>query len=574
MKKILKYLLIGGSLFLYFKKIVYANSEFQLENDPTNLTYKIETNERTKRLYFMLVKEKQTQDLVYCLEPGVNLSNESYEELKEWDYQKLNLTENQKDFITKVAYFGYHYPEHQQLSYYYAAQLLIWENIIPSEWKIYYTDSLDGQKVELFQKEREEILNLINLDETLPDFANKTITWNNNETLKLEDTSNQLSKFRHQSVKDWNIEQEQNQLWIKTTSKETITLEFEKTYEGEDLKFYYREDGQNILKRGKLKNQQFSLKLIPYHLQIQVKKIDESQKPIQDVEFQMIAKEDIKNYQNKIKIPKGEVIATLKTDNQGIAVLDGLEQGSYCLKEIFAPKEYQQITQPICFELKKEIMNKTITVTNYKKTQNLIFYKQDADTEKPIEKVHFQVTNEIGKIVFDGFTDSFGKIEIKNLPIGKYDILEIEAAHGYIREPIPTEVELTGEETETTLILRNHKKMQKIIIQKEDQETKERLKGVKFLITNETGKVIFQGETNEEGIIELSGLAYGTYKITELESIEGYLLEKNPVTFVIDETTTEKKITLTNRKLTNVPETYETIPFPKIEYIPRKRWNV
>ena len=63
------------------------------------------------------------------------------------------------------------------------------------------------------------------------------------------------------------------------------------------------------------------------------------------------------------------------------------------------------------------------------------------------------------------------------------------------------------------LILRNHKKMQKIIIQKEDQETKERLKGVKFLITNETGKVIFQGETNEEGIIELSGLAYGTYKI-------------------------------------------------------------
>ena len=157
------------------------------------------------------------------------------------------------------------------------------------------------------------------------------------------------------------------------------------------------------------------------------------------------------------------------------------------------------------------------------------------------------------------------------MPVGTYQITEILSQVGYIKETTPTIITLEGKESETEIVLHNHKKTQTLILQKEDEETKERLKGVEFRITDKVGKLIFQGKTDDEGKIEIQNLSYGTYKITELETLSGYELEKNPVTFEIDGTEKVKIITLTNRKIHSVPETKEQSKFQKIHYIPRKR---
>lgn len=570
MKKILKYLCLGGSLFYIFQKFVSASSEFILESDPNSITYKIKTEKKTKQLYFFLVKDKETKELVYCLEPGVNLSKDAYEELKDGEYQKLNLTQEQKNFVTKVAYFGYGYQNHQDLSYYYAAQLLIWKKIIPASWDIYYTDSLGGEKIEIYQKEQEEILNEIKMDETLPSFANQSITWNGTKTLTLKDSNNQLHNYHLKTQTDWTITQIDNTLKIKSTSKGNVKLEFEKNYEGEPLKFYWREDGQNIMKRGKLSSKHWECTLNPYLLEIQIEKTDEEKNPIESVEFELFAKEEIKNNQNQTKIKKNEVVATLITDSKGKTSLSGLEPGAYCIKETKAPSSYQMEQTPICFTLSKENQVQKINVINPKKKENLIIYKKDADTNEPLEQVYFRITNDQNKVIWEGFTDKEGKIEL-NLPVGTYQITEILSQVGYIKETTPTIITLGGKESETEIVLHNHKKTQTLILQKEDEETKERLKGVEFRITDKVGKLIFQGKTDDEGKIEIQNLSYGTYKITELETLSGYELEKNPVTFEIDGTEKVKIITLTNRKIHSVPETKEQSKFQKIHYIPRKR---
>ena len=137
MKKIIKLLLIGCGFFYIFKNNVKAKT-FELEASPEQVTYMIEKGPHKFQLYFHLIRDRETKEYVYCLEPGIALSSEEYEELKEIEYSKLNLSEEIIDEITHIAYFGYNDTTHQNRNYYYAAQLLIWEKIIPEDWRIYY----------------------------------------------------------------------------------------------------------------------------------------------------------------------------------------------------------------------------------------------------------------------------------------------------------------------------------------------------------------------------------------------------------------------------------------------------
>lgn len=456
MKKILKYCLIGLGLFLIGQKQSLASNLFELEKDPSGLTYKIEKSERTVRLWFMLVKDRQTGELIYCLEPGVALSEEEYHEWDEWDYAKMNLTEEQKDFITKVAYFGYGYKNHNHLYYYYAAQLLIWEKIIPNDWHIYYTERLGGEKVNWFLEERKEILALIEQDNIMPSIQNQTFEWNNQDLLTIKDTNEVLKDYKLTTKTNLSVTKNESQLEIKSNSKEQQTLSFEKEYLGSPLKFYSREDGQNIMRRGKLKSKTFQITLKPYQLELEIEKRNEEQEPLSNVSFALIANEEIKDSRGNIKYQKGDIIKNLTTDEKGIARLSKLWEGNYCLKETKTPINYQSLEKPICFELNKENNKKVLKIINKKKTQNLKIQKQDAKTYEPMHGVHFQIW-ESGECVFDGFTNEDGEIILENLPIGTYKIIEIDTLDDYILEKEPVYVELDCKEKEKIITLTNIK---------------------------------------------------------------------------------------------------------------------
>lgn len=558
MKKLIKYALLGLGLFLVHEKIALASSDFVLEEDPNHVTYKIEKPEKTVRLYFYLVKDKVTGELVYCLEPGVQLSDQTYEELEEWEFAKVHLTEEKKNEISKIAYYGYYYPGHNTLSYYYAAQLLIWEKIVPENWRIYYTEYLGGNEFkEAFAPERNEILRLLEQDEKRPSIAEKSFTWNSKEKLVLTDHNQKLSEYQITSKTNFEITKESNTLEIKGNGNLEETITFQKDYTGNPIKFYLREDGQNVMRTGRLASKTFSLHLSTYSLALEVHKSGENKEALAGVTFELSAKENIKDKNGKVIYPKNALIETKTTPADGIVKFTNLYDGKYVLKETNAPLNYVLETKLFDITLNKQNPKQVIQVENKKKKQSLIIQKIDSETKNPLSQIHFKIYNEQAKCIFDGVTEENGMIKLDNLDLGKYKIVEIETQDGYelLKEPIW--ITLEGNETSKTVSVENTKKKQSLLLKKQDSEDGTVLKGVHFQIWNEKEECIFDGFTNEEGTIELESLPLGTYKIIEIETILGYELEKNPVFFTLNGEEKELVVTITNHKIEEVPNTAE-----------------
>lgn len=442
-KKIIKLLLISSSAFLLFKNMVKAKN-FELELSPEKVTYIIEKGVHKFQLYFYLVRDTENHELVYCLEPGVALSNEEYEALKEIEYTKLNLNQETIDYITKVAYFGYNQTNHLNRNYYYAAQLLIWQKIIPDDWSIYYTNGLGGNKINPYLNEQQEIEKLIEEDKQLPDFANQTFTWNKIDSLNLKDNTNTIDKY--QIVKDENVNliQDKNKLEIKVDNDQEVTIEFQKNYEGEPLQFYYHKDGQNVLKKGALPPQKFYLYLKPFETKVEIQKMDEENKVLPNIQFRLL------NQNTK------EEIAIYQTNDEGEILIKDLALGKYCLEEKNTPNDYYPLSKEVCFELSKEKTTLKIPIINHSKKTKLIIQKIDADTKESLSKVRFQIWSK-DKCIFDGLTNELGILEIENLKNGEYKIIEIETIDGYLLEKEPRVVKIDGNNPTLFLTIENRK---------------------------------------------------------------------------------------------------------------------
>ena len=110
------------------------------------------------------------------------------------------------------------------------------------------------------------------------------------------------------------------------------------------------------------------------------------------------------------------------------------------------------------------------------------------------------------------------------------------------------------------------KKRSKLIIQKLDAENKNTLEKVRFQVWYK-GTCLIDDYTNEFGLLELDNLVNGEYKIIEIETLDGYQLEKEPLWITIDGTTPVITTTIYNRKLENVPNTLEQIENLTEQYI-------
>ena len=115
-------------------------------------------------------RKSGTNDFVYCLEPFIPIDPSiEYQSTTNPTY----LTEEQRIAITKLAYFGYGYGSHTDSKWYIITQVMIWKVTDP-EGDFYFTDRLNGNRVDYYQKEMNEINSLIEGYSILPSFANQT----------------------------------------------------------------------------------------------------------------------------------------------------------------------------------------------------------------------------------------------------------------------------------------------------------------------------------------------------------------------------------------------------------------
>lgn len=82
-------------------------------------------------------------------------------------------------------------------------------------------------------------------------------------------------------------------------------------------------------------------------------------------------------------------------------------------------------------------------------------------------------------------------------------------------------------------------------IKKIDFDTKTPIKDTEFIIMKDE-KIIYQGKTDADGIIELNNLVYGIYKIKEVIASNGYLLNEMIYEVKIDDENKDVYIEIEN----------------------------
>ncbi|MBR3298536.1 MAG: hypothetical protein IKI64_04960 [Clostridia bacterium] len=279
----------------------------------------------------------------------------------------------------------------------------------------------------------------------------------------------------------------------------------------------------------------------------------------------------------EIKDSNGNIVETLVTDENGVAVSKLLPLGTYTVFEIEAPNGYIIDATPHTITLSYQdqvtpVVSANVRVNNERRRAMLKLKKQseEYDSEshefKPIPGVGFTfglyTAERIGKLPKDALvevliTDSRGVAQTSaDLPAGRYYLKELAAPDpAVILLEVQLPVDLTGNDAviENTYYfdnpIVNHIFKGKLAVKKIDEHTGEGLAGVVYEVKDSDGKPVCTLTTNRVGYAESDYLPAGTYYLKEIEAPAGYIISDEVYSVTITTGNSEPVvIQITNRK--------------------------
>ncbi|QQN84651.1 SpaA isopeptide-forming pilin-related protein [Bacillus toyonensis] len=259
---------------------------------------------------------------------------------------------------------------------------------------------------------------------------------------------------------------------------------------------------------------------------VEITKVDkDSQKALKGVIFE-------------VQDEAGTVVKEVKTDKNGKAKISDLSVGKYKLVEKESLPGYKQLTEPVSFEIKKgmtEVLSLKIE-NEMVDTGNVEITKVDKDNKAPLAGVIFIVQDEKGNEVKKVTTDKAGKANVSDLPVGKYDLVEVESLPGYKKLEKPISFEIKKGMTEVLLLKVENEMVDtgNVEITKIDKDSKAPLENVVFEVRDSKGKVVAKVKTDKEGKANVSDLSIGKYELVEVETPAGYKPLEKPISFEIE----------------------------------------
>ena len=256
----------------------------------------------------------------------------------------------------------------------------------------------------------------------------------------------------------------------------------------------------------------------------------------------------------KIEDSKGKIVGELVTNEEGEAISKDLPIGNYTLVEKEAPKGYELLKDNITVKIEKDAVVE-IKIGN-KKLPDLMgkmkLVKVDiSDKNKKLAGAKFKIEDLNGKIVGELVTNEEGEVISKDLPIGNYTLVEVEAPKGYelLKEKITVKIEKDA----VVEIKIGNKKLpdptgQFEIEKVDDMDSELKLKGAVFQVLDKEGKEVSRLITDEKGKVISNQLAIGKYTIKEIKAPNGYMLLRDPIEIEITEAVKTQKITVKNAK--------------------------
>ena len=350
-----------------------------------------------------------------------------------------------------------------------------------------------------------------------------------------------------------------------------------------------------------------------------IKKDDETKKPVlvAGTEFKIYDLDHKKYVEQVTTYPTVTVHKSFFTDSQGYLILPkNLEIGHYRIEEVTAPdgyvvnKNYVEITVDsdtayevdgvsgdVIIEVSYEDQPVKGNLIVYKKGEMLSGFENDfIYKEQYLSGAEFEVRaaedictpdhqkdadgNRIVLYAKDTLvttitTGESGKAVAKDLPLGRYYVVETKAPEGFVLNPEPVKVALTYQDQDTPIveaeaIVGNDRQKVAISVEKQDAENGRVLSGAVFGIYNKkdiqaNGKVLVKADTllqemtsDENGMATCTlNLPFGEYYVKELKAPEGFVSSDEVLEFVAEYQGQETKIVSLQAVKKNEPTTAE-----------------
>lgn len=386
--------------------------------------------------------------IAYCLEPAMLAKAGEYRVTS--GLSGSYLSDEKKAVVEEIGYYGYEYPGHQQKEYYLAAQELIWEAV--SSYEAKWVTSLNGGTEINVEKEKQEIIELIEKGKKIPSFHLETIHIYEEEFVEIHDTNNVLDQFE---VFDPHF-RVVNGILVGQGLTKDITLKGSlQSYDKQHTLLYRQDDSQKMATLRLSSPTTFEVQFIVDGISMKIHKIGEAWNGIWNsgewksqggVEFEIYAEEDIIGHFNNVIYTKDSLIQTLTTNKNGIAETKKLPDGRYRLVETKG-KDHYRVTEAIIFEIDSSVeKNPELEVKNQLSTGKVEILKTD-DQGMALSGVVFGLYSKGGKKLDEQTTNQDGKIMWERLPIGEYQIRELKTLEGFVLDTTKEKISVVENQT-------------------------------------------------------------------------------------------------------------------------------
>lgn len=512
------------------------------------------------------------ENVSYCIEHGVfTADGHAYNDPTiHTDYSKLSQSTLRK--LSLISYYGYDLnpsKENRQFT-----QLMIWEELGSKFTNVILQNS--GNSIySNFTSFKSNVNSKINNHSKVPSFNANKITLRIGESVTLTDTNGVFNEFNTVSDSGLTVTKSGNKVTItaKANSKDG-RITFNKVpnkFVGSTL--IYQDKGFQDIATFKV------LDPVPSYLDVTIQKVGNLK----------IAKKNelgnfVPNTSFELSNNKSNILGTYTTGSNGKVTIKDLDEGKYYVRE-------KSVPSPLIIDTTwKEVTIKSNETTSFTATNKDALGKIEItkygystfDASIPsrawydyiVVGAKFDVKDSSGKVVDTLTTGSNGKATTKELPLGKYTIVETFVPSPLVLDTTPIEANIAYKDQTTSVVLRQVSQRNKEAVGKIEVVKKsvhgDLIKDTVFEIKDKDNNVVDTLTTDSKGYAKTKELLLGKYTVTEVSVPNNLVLEKTPIIFelkyknqvtpvVVESTTKVNDYQRSDLVLTKVENNWDTL---------------
>ncbi len=211
--------------------------------------------------------------------------------------------------------------------------------------------------------------------------------------------------------------------------------------------------------------------------------------------------------------------------------------------QVVTPGVIEPVVEKVSTNIALDLITTKVTVT-----------KSDANTNNPLPGAVLVLKNSAGEEITN-WTSTNDSHVIRNLTAGTYSISEKKAPEGYELSKDVVTFTISNESDDVTVNFVNKQTEKTVInITKISAESGNALAGAVLVIKDADGKEVERFTTTNEAHV-ITGLAYGTYTLSEISAPAGYKKSDEIMTITLDDDHISYQIKYANYQEIEVPNT-------------------